>query len=209
MITLRAKRKEGPMKDKNKKDRYHKEKLELDGNGWKVDTGTEKLTVDFLFSIPPYVETKDESGSSHVGCRIPDYLARVLTSIKENNRSIYQILSDVVRDCLYVGIHVRLYQYGMEANSKLNVEMTKVLQAAQEYRGVCNRFQAFCDEAAFMMEHGETTKAVEHFSSIAIAMSNCDDPWLRGVYMKLVKDNRVTKELIEKSPKAIRDLFEE
>jgi hypothetical protein len=188
--------------------REKKPKVEITSEGWKLDSEASDLTIDFLFSIPPYTETKDESGgAAQMSCRVPDYIARVISSLKESNKTNYQIVADVVRDCLYVGVVVRCAQYNIDSSNIIHSQLNKMISTASEARKIKSRIQQLSDEVSYLMEHDDIDKALEIFASVVLALSKSNDSWVKKTYVRHIMENKSTKELLERSPKAIRDLL--
>jgi len=181
-----------------KKDRRKRNIFVSGKDGWKVETGEQEFNMDYLFSLPPFSETRDETGSVPIGCRVPDYISRLLTYLKESDESSYQIKSDVVRDTVIIGLLVRLQQHNLEGSSLLNIELERALQTSQVSRKIHDRFQQLADNVSFMLSHDDADKAIELVSNIGRAMSAGLDPWIVRTYRRLFKENAVLRDLVDK-----------
>jgi len=187
----------------NKKDR-----IDVTKDGW--STGSEHdgvIDLDYLINLPVFTESRDEAGNSvQVNVRIPEYLARVVTSLKENKAAPYKLNADVVRDSVYLGLFVQTCRYGGINKMLLESKLAQATDVANESRRLVTKFNVFVDELSYMVEHNDTVKAKEIFINYIKQIPSEEQQWTKNKMIYLILNNHTTKSMLESCDDKIKKI---
>ncbi len=191
--------------DKGSKDKEQKKQW----SQWETEAALDlPASLEDLINSPPFHESSDAHGHSYTaGTRLPEWMRRRIRKLIEMEGVPYDLESDVLRDAVYVGLQILNMRYKASPDIDLDVKMSK----AVDQTGVTRRIKAQFDELCFGLDElhkdGDTEQAVKRLSEYVIAAASLDNVWHRDRLFRLVRENRLVKELASHCGEAVKRLI--
>ena len=176
-----------------------KAEIEVTKTGWSTTAEHDGIIdLDFLINLPVFAESRDEGGNSvQISVRVPEYLARVITSLKESKAAPYKVNSDVVRDSVYLGLFVQTCRYGGINAMLLESRLAQATDVAGEAQRLQMKFNVFVDNLSFLVEHDDAIKAKEIFIDYVKQIPNEERLWTKNKMISLILNNHTTKSMLQ------------
>jgi len=172
--------------------------IEVTKTGWTTAPEYDGIiTLEYLLGLPPFTESRDEGGNSvQFSTRLPEYLARVITSLRENKATPYKVNSDVIRDAIYQGLHNLTCRYGGLNALLIETKLAQATDVAGESRRLQMKFNVFVDELTFLVEHDDAQRAKEIFVDYVKQIPNEERTWTKHKMISLILGNHTTKTML-------------
>lgn len=116
----------------------------------KLEWGVPPDIFDYLLSRPIFKTTKDKFGHSiTLSARVPEAVYRRIQVFREMRGSPYQVMSDVVRDAIFLGILVLNARFGLDLVWRIPWDLA---DEAQEERDIQKAVDHLADELNHVSE---------------------------------------------------------
>ncbi len=186
-----------------------KKREENQKSDWELEAGFDvELTLEDLLTQAPFRSASDDNGQSFTeAARIPSWLHRRVIKLKEQNSSVYEINSDVVRDAFYIGIQILCMRY----KTSKDWATERRLAAVVDQTGVSKRIRDQIDTLSKGLEDlyhsGDEEQAITRLVEYVITVSELDNEWLRLKILSLLRNNRLIVEIASHTPKGVQELL--
>ena len=149
---------------------------------WQLEKSIKPVTsLDDLIDAQPFKSSSDEQGESvTAGTRIPTWLHRAIVRIREMKGSPYQVNSDVIRDCIYIGLQVLQIRYGYSEDWRIESRLPKILEDSGASIRIAGRMEEFESNLRELCRCGDYDRAASHLTKFVKYASEFDDSWLKG-----------------------------
>lgn len=166
-------------------------------------------TLEELIDEPPFKEVSGEGGESvTTAARIPLWLLRRITKLKELSGSPYDINSDVLRDAIYVGLRVLHLRYKLTTDWEVETKLAATIDAVSAGR----RVRSQVDELAFgldeMVKDGDMEKATRNLTDYMMAAVELESEWHKDKVFKLLAESKVVREIAKHCGEAVMKIME-
>ena len=168
-------------------------------------------TLDELINEQPFKTASDEHGHSFTAAtRIPHWMLRRVEHLRQMKGSPYMLVSDVLRDAVYLGLRIQQVRYGRHtADWDAEVQMAQVVEstgASRRIRAQIEELEAGLQE---MCKDGDYDRAVKHLMEYIEPASNIGNEWQKRKIFTLIKESAIMKELLLKCLPATQKLIGE
>ena len=165
---------------------------------WELEAPLDmEATLEELINAPPFKEPSDEKGNSTtVGSRIPSWLHRRITKLIEMRGSPYEIVSDVIRDCVFLGLRIILLRHKMSADWGVEVKLAAAVDATGASRRVRHQVDELVDGIDELYRDGDTNMAADKLSDYIRAASELENGWHKSRIFRLLDENRIVRDVL-------------
>ena len=161
-----------------------------------------------LIDSPPFKEASDQYGhSATAGTRIPFWLERRLRIIVEMPGSPYGLMSDVFRDCVFLGARIIHMRHSSSKDWDVERRMAATIDAVSEARRIRKQFEDLVAGLDEMHRDGDIDKASEHLTDFVLAAVDMENEWHKEKVFKLLQDNRIVKDMVPFCPEEVGKLI--
>ncbi len=177
-------------KSKDKKKKKH---------DWELESPFDAAaSLEELIDAQPFKEASDERGESvTAGARVPLWLHRRIVKLKELPGSPYEVNSDVYRDCIYAGLQILHMRYGMSPDWDVERKMAAVADATGAGKRIRNQVEELINGLEDLHAEGDEEQAIQRLSDYVMAAKELERNWLRERVFRMLKANRVVREISE------------
>lgn len=187
-----------PDNDKKKKKEYI--------DTWELEADY-SITLEDLVDSPPFNETNDESGDSiTMGTRVPQWLARRITKIRETPGVPYEINSDILRDAIYLGLQILQLRYKLH-DWEIEKKLASVVDATGMSTRIAVQVTELCKYLEKMHADDDNDHAVRRLDEFVCAIDTLTDDWHRRTIIKLLKRRGIVTELLTKCSRQAREIM--
>lgn len=188
-----------------------REKKKRSGVDWDPEKAFDAgATLEELINAPPFREVSDEHGhSATAGSRIPFWLQRRFRKMVEMKGSPYDLISDVLRDALFIGGRVLSIRYSMSTEWDVETKMAAAVDATTLSRRIRGQVEELVRGLDDMVKDSDTSKAAEHLTDYVLAAIELDNDWHREKLFTLLNGNRTVKDLVKHCQPEIQKLLEQ
>ena len=170
----------------------------------------EVITLEDLISRPPFRDTKDKQGHSMtIGARMPEWVERKIRKLIEMRGSPYELVSDVVRDTIYVGLAVLSARYKHIEDWALEGSLSKIIDTAGESRRITIGVREMLNELTALVEGGDDDVAGELLAQYLDTVASMESKWHQRKRIAQLKSSHIVTSLVEHCSDHARKLFEE
>jgi len=167
-------------------------------------------TLQDLISSPPFKEVSDEFGhSATAGSRIPFWLQRRFQKIIEMPGSPYDLMSDVLRDALYLGGRILHMRYSMSADWDVETKMAAAVDATTASRRIKAQVDELIAGLDEMFRDGDIDKAADSLTDYVVAAIDLDNNWHKDKVFRMLEDSKVIRDLVQYCPSEVQKLLEQ
>lgn len=153
-------------------------------------------TLEDLINAPPFREASDEKGESVTcGTRLPLWLHRRITKLREMTESPYEVTSDVLRDSVHIGLQILQMRYKMSQDWEVEKKMAATIDATGALRRIKTQVDMVISGLEELREGGDIDQAAHMLSEYVIAANELVNKWHRERLFKLLGANRAVKEI--------------
>lgn len=166
----------------------------------------EITTIEELIALPVFKEASDLKGGGTytAGARVPVWMERRFQRLVELRGTPYYIMSDAVRDALYLGLHVLNLRYRAEQDWAVEAQMVKAADSVNEITRIKEQFSTVNKGVTELLAHGEDRKAKEQLVQYILSASELEDVWKKGKIFEYIMGSHVTREVLDKCSANIR-----
>lgn len=195
----------------DKKDTKGKAKKRKGKDDWELEKPLDlAASLEELIEAPPFKEASDQYGhSATAGTRIPFWLERRLRGIVEMPGSPYGLMSDVFRDCIFIGARVIHMRYAMSKDWDVEARMAATVDAIGEARRIRKQFEDLASGLDEMHRDGDDNKAAEHLTDFVLAAVEIENDWHREKVFNLLQDNKTVRDIVKYCPVEVGKLMEQ
>lgn len=148
-------------------------------------------TLEELINEPPFREVSGDTGDSMTaGTRIPLWLHRRVTRLKEMPGSPYDLQSDVLRDALYIGMRVLNMRYRMSQDWDVEAKMASIVDAASTSRRLKRQVKELVDGLDDLWRDGDEEHAAESLTNYIHSAVELESSWYRRKLFSLLKEDK-------------------
>lgn len=177
---------------------------------WNLEESLAPVTIDDLVNSPPFRQASDDKGISiTVGTRIPTWLHREIIKIKELPGSPYGILSDVLRDAVYIGLHVINIRYKLSPDWDVKRKMAAVIDSSSSLARLHSQINMLVDGLEGLIEHDDYLKAANQLTSYIEAVEELEDSWQKEKIIHIMGKDKVVKSVLVHCEPRIRKVVED
>lgn len=132
-------------------------------SSWDVDDGGE-ITADSplsrLVSLEPYMVTEDQHGHNvPLATRAPKNLQYRIDMILSSSGSPYATKSELVRDCIYLGIVIINLRQQISDNWKLDMKLAEQTSRMERHKRIYDRCTEICAALEILCSNGDEDQA--------------------------------------------------
>ena len=147
---------------------------------WVVDEGydlTPDMPIKALMDRKPFKLSEDKKGHDvTLGARFPKSFDRWVEKIKEVKGSPYKIKSDVVRDCVYIGLLVLNMRYNLDPDWKIEARLAEEKSKIQDDVRIFKEVEEVVDRGiAMVCKNGHKEQAVKATTNYCDLISSFKD----------------------------------
>lgn len=177
---------------------------------WELESSLDEgVTLDQLIDESPFKESSDEAGNSvTAGTRIPMWLKRRITKIREMSGTPYELDSDVIRDALYIGLRVLHIRYKTSPDWHTETRLAAAIDAVGASRRIRSQVNELVAGLEEMVNDKDKKKAAEHLTDFIDIAGDLEDGWHKEKLFKILNESKVVEELLEKCSPEIQDTIE-
>ncbi len=145
---------------------------------WEVEAPLDlAATLEELIASPPFKEVSDEHGhSATAGTRIPFWLDRRVKLLKEMHGSPYELVSDVLRDAIFLGMRVLAMRHRMSPDWEVETKLAQIIDATGASRRIRNQVEELIKAIDEMLRDNDMDKAAEHLKKCSYSKIGVSDP---------------------------------
>lgn len=166
-------------------------------------------TLEDLIGEPPFKEVSGEGGESvTAAARIPLWLLRRITKLKELSGSPYDLNSDVLRDAIYVGLRVLHLRYKLTADWEVETKLAAAVDAVSASRRVRSQVEELVAGLDEMYRDGDVEKAAKNLSEYVMAAVTLDNDWQKGKIFQILAEHKIIRELVSHCGEVVRMILE-
>lgn len=156
-------------------------------------------TLEELLKEPPFKEVSGDTGeSTTAGTRIPMWLDRRVTRLKEMTGSPYDLKSDVLRDALYIGLRVLNMRYKMSQDWDVEAKMASIVDAASTSRRLKRQVKELADGLDDLWREGDTEHAAGSLTKYVYAAVELESEWYKKKLFSLLKEDKTVQTVAKK-----------
>lgn len=167
-------------------------------------------TLEDLINAPPFREASDEKGESVTcGTRLPLWLHRRITKLREMSESPYEVTSDVLRDSVHIGLQILQMRYKMSQDWEVERKMAATVDATGALRRVKTQVDMLISGLEELREGGDIDQAAHRLSEYVIAANELINKWHREKLFRLLGASRAVKEIASACSLDVQRLIKE
>lgn len=167
-------------------------------------------TLEELLEEPPFKEVSGDTGESVTAAtRIPVWLYRRVMKLKEMTGSPYQLVSDVLRDALYIGLRVLNMRYKMERDWDVESKLASIVDAASTSRRLKRQLQELVIGLDDLWREGDRSHAAKCLEEFILSAVELESTWYKRKLFGLVKADKTIQEVLKECNVKIRKVVEE
>lgn len=166
-------------------------------------------TLGDLIDSPPFREASGDTGESvTAGTRIPTWMYRRINKFKETIGSPYEVVSDVLRDAIYIGLRVLSMRYSTNPDWAVESKMASIVDDASKLRRLKSKFSELMEGLESLWEDGDEGIAIEGLTSFINAALEYETPWYRQKLFSLLGGNKLAQEILKKCSPEVRSAID-
>ncbi len=179
-------------------------------SGWEPEAALDlAATLEELIDEPPFKEVSGEGGESvTTAARIPTWLLRRITKLKEHSGSPYDINSDVLRDAIYVGLRVLHLRYKLTPDWEVETKLAQTVDAVSAGRRVRSQVEELVSGLDEMVKDGDTEKAAYNLTNYMMAAIELESEWHKDKVFKILAENNVVRGVVKHCGDAVKKIME-
>ena len=177
---------------------------------WEVEAPLDlAATLEELIASPPFKEVSDEHGhSATAGTRIPFWLDRRVKLLKEMHGSPYELVSDVLRDAIFLGMRVLAMRHRMSPDWEVETKLAQVVDATGASRRIRSQVEELIKAIDEMLRDNDMEKASEHLTDYVLAAVDLENEWHKKKVFDILNGSRVVKDVAQYCPRATQQILE-
>ena len=177
---------------------------------WQVEEPLDlEASLEELIGSAPFKEASDEHGhSATAATRIPFWLNRRVTALREMSGSPYDLNSDVLRDAIYLGMRVLHMRYKMSPDWDVETKLAAVVEATGAARRIRLQIEELVTGLEEMYRDGDTDKAAESLADYIMAAVDLEGKWHKAKVFNYLRENRVVRDIVRFCKGDIQKLLE-
>ncbi len=176
---------------------------------WEVEAPLDlAATLEELIASPPFKEVSDEHGhSATAGTRIPFWLDRRVKLLKEMHGSPYELVSDVLRDAIFLGMRVLAMRHRMSPDWEVETKLAQVVDATGASRRIRSQVEELIKAIDEMLRDNDMEKASEHLTDYVLAAVDLENEWHKKKVFDILNGSRVVKDVAQYCPRATQQIL--
>lgn len=152
------------------------------------------ITMEELLNEPPFKEVSGDTGeSTTAGTRIPMWLERRITRLKEMPGSPYDVKSDVLRDAIYIGLRVLNLRYKMNPDWDVESKMASVVDAASTSRRLKRQVKELVDGLDDLYRDGDVEHAAASLEKYVFSAVELESAWYKRKLFSVLKEDKTVQ----------------
>ncbi len=166
---------------------------------WELEEALDyDATLEEMVNSPPFKKASDEKGHSvTAGTRLPMWLVRRAQKLKEMSNSPYEIISDVYRDAMYLGLWVLSIRFRYIEDWRVEARMASAISAAGVARHVREQVQDLSDGLEDLEKEDDHKMAVSRLQEYVRATMELNSAWRQQRICKLLRENKTVMKLVD------------
>lgn len=177
---------------------------------WQVEEPLDlEATLEELIAAPPFKQASDEHGhSATAATRIPFWLNRRVTALKEMSGSPFELTSDVLRDAIYLGMRVLHMRYKMSPDWDVETKLAAVIEATGASRRIRLQIEELVTGIDEMYRDGDTDKAAESLTDYIMAAVDLEGRWHKAKVFNYLRESRVVRDVVRYCKSDVQKLLD-
>jgi len=180
-----------------------------DKSQWELEAPFDQpASLEELIEASPFSEAGG-ADSVTAGTRIPRWLFRRVAKLSESPGTPYDIVSDVYRDAIYIGLRIIHMRHKIAQDWSVDAKLASVVSGA----GLITRIRSQVDELATALDNlvkeGERDRAVEELENYVSAAVELDDGWRKTRTFKMMRDSKVIMDIAKHCSKTTKKTIDE
>ncbi len=178
---------------------------------WEVEAPLDlAATLEELIGSPPFKEVSDEHGhSATAGTRIPFWLDRRVKLLKEMHGSPYELVSDVLRDAIFLGMRVLAMRHRMSPDWEVETKLAQVIDATGASRRIRNQVEELVQGIDEMFRDNDVQRAAENLTDYVLAAVDLENEWHKKKVFDILNSSRIVKDVVQYCPRETQKLLEQ
>lgn len=170
-------------------------------DAWATESSFDSsISLEELLSLPVFKQASDGTGESYTAAsRIPNWLRRRMQKLVETPGSPYTLLSDVVRDALYLGMHILLMRHNQTSDLATQTKMASVIDKAIANKNQLKRLTDFASSIVDIIDDGDEQKAIQFIEDFVSNLSELTDDWYKDRAIGIIWNNEKINTLIKEN----------
>lgn len=166
------------------------------------------LTLEDLITDAPFHDSSDDQGNSYTAAaRLPEWVRRRVKKLIEMDGTPYEIESDVIRDCIHIGLQIASMRYRLGPDWVVETKMAKTLDQSGASRRIKRQFDNLCEGLQELYRDGDVEQAANRLSEYVVAAAVLDNEWHRDRLFRLIRENKLVIELAAHCKDHVRRLI--
>ena len=177
---------------------------------WEVEEPLDlAASLEELIASPPFKEVSDEHGhSATAGTRIPFWLDRRIKLLREMNGSPYELISDVLRDAIYLGMHILAMRHRMSPDWDVETKLARVVDATGASRRIRNQVEELTKAIDEMFRDNDVDRAAEFLADYVIAAVDLSNVWHKKKVFEILNNSRVVRDVAQYCSREVQQILE-
>lgn len=173
---------------------------------WQLED-EQAFELEDLINAPPFKQTSDDSGeSSTVSTRVPSWLMRRVTKMREIPGSPYEINSDVLRDAIWLGMQILQLRYKLH-DWEIEKKLASVIDATGMSHRISVQVNELCKNLEKMKTDDDDERAVMQLTKFILAIQTIRDDWHKRTIIKLLKRRGIVTELLPRCTTEVKEIM--
>ena len=175
---------------------------------WELEQAFDAVaTLEELINSPPFKDASDEHGHSvTAGTRIPQWLYRKVVKLKEFPGSPYELVSDVLRDSVYLGLRIQHLRYSIAADWDVETKLAAITDAAGASGRIRSRLEELEGSLEELCMEGDESQAAERLKEYILASAELESMWYRKKIFSFIKASKTIQRVLQLCPRYIQEL---
>lgn len=173
---------------------------------WQLEEDT-VVKIEDLVNASVFNQAADENGeSANLGIRVPAWMGRRITKIREMPGSPYQINGDVARDALWLGLQILQLRYKTR-DWDIEKKLAKVIDATGELDRINSNVNEFSKNLEKLKASDDAELAILNLEAYLKSVDTMEDAWRKRTTIKLLKRKGIVLELITHCDRSSREMM--
>ena len=166
------------------------------------------LTLEELIDMKPCSQVSDSDGNSNsVGCNVHPMMMRKIIRIQEKRGTPYESRSDILRDCVFIGLEVINMRMKGDNEWHTFAEMSRTADSLAEISRLKAQIKQMEQNLDMLMRDGDIAEAVAHFESYVNSITGLNEGFSRKKLFKYMTSSRTMMDVLKHCRPAIQHVL--
>lgn len=164
-------------------------------------------SIDELIEAQPFTEAGG-ADSVTAGTRIPKWLFRRAAKLTEVKGSPYELVTDVYRDAVYLGLRIIFMRYKTTHDWGVESKLANIAIDTEVMKRARSQIDTLASGLDSLMKEDEVEKAAEKLGEYVSAVVEMEDDWVKSRLFKMLRGNKVVVEIARHCTSEVRKLVD-